>query len=108
MVAKCANPPCPARFRCLSQGKLLRLEVDYGKYEYFWLCADCAPKMSLKVEWGKGVVAVPAPAGPEPHWPACMARVPADYRDVVGQGARAVSACLKRKGEPRVTLVTAC
>ena len=43
------------------------IKVDYGKYEYFWLCADCAPKMSLKVEWGKGVVVVPASAGHEPH-----------------------------------------
>lgn len=67
MVAKCANPHCSARFRYLSQGKLFRLEVNYGKYDYFWLCADCAPKMSLKVEWGKGVVTVPASTGNEPH-----------------------------------------
>ncbi len=59
MVAKCANPLCPARFRYLSQGKLFRLEVDYGRHEYFWLCAGCASKMSLKVEWRKGVVVVP-------------------------------------------------
>jgi len=65
MVAKCTNPACPARFRYLSQGKLFWLEVDYGKYEYFWLCADCASKMSLKVEWGKGVIVVPASAGHE-------------------------------------------
>ena len=65
MVAKCANPLSPACFRYLSQGKLFRLEVDYGKFEYFWLCGDCAPKMSLQVEWGKGVVAVPESAGPE-------------------------------------------
>jgi hypothetical protein len=60
MVAKCANPLCPARFHYLNQGKLFRLEVDYGKYPYFWLCADCGGM-------GKGVVAVPASSSHEPH-----------------------------------------
>jgi len=60
MVAKCANPSCGTPFRYLSDGRLFRFETAVGKQEYFWLCADCAPKMSLKAEWGKGVVAVRA------------------------------------------------
>jgi len=101
MVAKCANPSCSARFRYLSQGKSIRLDVDYGKYEYFWLCADCASNMSLKVEWGKGVVGVP-----NTDWPRGLYGIgAADYRHVGGEGTRAVSVCLKRcKGEPRVTV----
>ena len=67
MVAKCANPTCNVPFRYLSEGRLFRLETAVGNYEYFWLCAECAPKMSLKVEWGKGVVVVPASTHDEPH-----------------------------------------
>jgi len=67
MVAKCANPSCNTPFLYLSDGRLFRFETRVGKYEYFWLCADCAAKMSLKVVWGKGVVVVPASAGNEPH-----------------------------------------
>jgi ssDNA-binding Zn-finger/Zn-ribbon topoisomerase 1 len=59
-----ANPQCAARLRYLSQGRLFRLEVEYDKDEYFWLCADCASKMVLKVEKGRGVVTVPLPATP--------------------------------------------
>jgi hypothetical protein len=59
MVTKCANPPCGARLRYLSEGRLFRLDVQYGKHEYFWLCADCAPKVVLTVKAGQGVVVVP-------------------------------------------------
>jgi hypothetical protein len=59
MVTKCANPPCGARLRYLSEGRLFRLDVEYGKHEYFWLCADCASKVVLTVKAGCGVVVVP-------------------------------------------------
>lgn len=59
MVTKCANPPCAARLRYLSEGKLFRLEVEPGKHEYFWLCADCASTLILTVKAGHGVVVVP-------------------------------------------------
>jgi len=58
MVAKCASPPCPARFRYLGEGRLFRIEIESGKNEYFWLCSDCAYKMTLKAESGKGVIVV--------------------------------------------------
>ena len=63
MVAKCANPSCNVPFRHLSEGRLFQFETAVGKYEYFWLCAECAPKMSLKFAGGAGVVAVAASAG---------------------------------------------
>jgi hypothetical protein len=56
MVTKCANPPCERRLRYLSEGRLFRLDVEYGKHEYFWLCADCASKVVLTVKAGHGVV----------------------------------------------------
>ena len=59
MVTTCANPPCGARLRYLSEGRLFRLDVEYGKHEYFWLCADCASKVVLTVKAGHGVVVVP-------------------------------------------------
>ena len=59
MVTTCANPPCGARLRYLSEGRLFRLDVEYGKHEYFWLCADCASKVVLTVKAGHGVVVMP-------------------------------------------------
>jgi hypothetical protein len=69
MVTKCANPACVARFRYLSKGRLFRLEVEYDKDEYFWLCSDCASKMVLKVEKGRGVITVPLPIATPPEVP---------------------------------------
>jgi hypothetical protein len=66
MLAKCANPPCAVRFRYLSKGRLFRLEVEYDKNEYFWLCSDCASKMVLKVEKGRGVITLPLPIATPP------------------------------------------
>lgn len=59
MVTKCADPPCSARFRYLREGRLFRLEAECDKEEYFWLCSECASKMLLKVEKGRGVVTLP-------------------------------------------------
>jgi len=63
MVSKCANPDCSASFRYLRQGKLFRVDTltrlqrhgamhgEPGKpirrLEFFWLCEDCARKMTL-------------------------------------------------------------
>jgi hypothetical protein len=58
MVAKCANPPCRTRFRYLGEGRLFRIEIESSKNEYFWLCSDCASKMTLKAKRGKGVIVV--------------------------------------------------
>ena len=81
MVAKCANPPCFARFRYLGEGRLFRLEADpafrlsdnptFGSskiVEYFWLCDACSTSMTLRLD-EKGTVTAeplsePAPANP--------------------------------------------
>jgi hypothetical protein len=80
MLTKCANPDCSAQFRYLHEGKLFSIELhdrnanpplpDSYFWEsprhtqYFWLCTECASKMTLKVEPGKGVVATPIAAPP--------------------------------------------
>ena len=77
MVSKCANPECVATFRYFHLGKLFRLEIDSGldrrrsmgteeatkkplrRIEFYWLCEDCAQKMTIVFEKGVGVSARP-------------------------------------------------
>ena len=77
MVSKCANPECKVPFRYFHQGKLFRLETESGfdrrrelgvdsemkkpirRIEFFWLCEDCAAKMTLVSEKGVGVTVRP-------------------------------------------------
>jgi len=65
MVSKCLNPRCSARFRYLGEGRLFRIdfseagrrrkalageplpELDRDPIEHFWLCAGCAPRMTI-------------------------------------------------------------
>jgi hypothetical protein len=56
MLGKCSNPSCSALFRYLRDGRLFRLEADPiartskpNKLEYFWLCAGCSTRMSLRI-----------------------------------------------------------
>lgn len=73
MVSKCANPDCLASFRYFNQGKLFRIETSTGRerrramgqdgepgkpirrLEFFWLCQDCATKMTLVFDRQSGV-----------------------------------------------------
>jgi hypothetical protein len=77
MVSKCANPICSASFRYLHEGKLFRMAVtahaagnsdvaagsgpkkSSHHIEFFWLCEECAPAMTLTFEPGIGVTAEP-------------------------------------------------
>ena len=77
MVSRCANPNCVATFRYFHQGKLFRLETEAGfdrrralgddeamkkplrRIEFYWLCEECAKKMTLVFEKGAGVSARP-------------------------------------------------
>jgi hypothetical protein len=74
MVSKCSNPACSASFRYLHEGKLFRMAVmpdnpnfalDPGtkksshRIEFFWLCEECAPEMTLIFKPGAGVTAQP-------------------------------------------------
>lgn len=66
MVAKCANPSCPALFRYLHEGKLFRADVhiensarqSQRKTEYVWLCGRCAREMAPKIEVSGNAVIV--------------------------------------------------
>jgi hypothetical protein len=52
MVAKCANPDCSAPFLYLREGKLFAIprpgaSVRATRVEYFWLCGNCAGKLTI-------------------------------------------------------------
>jgi hypothetical protein len=76
MVSKCANPDCTASFRYFHIGKLFRLDSPPAhthktasgedemlkrvpRLEFFWLCDECAGKMTLTFEKGMGVSVQP-------------------------------------------------
>jgi len=71
MLSKCANPTCTNPFHYLREGKLYQMETGVGapqivggkkpqhRIEYFWLCNQCAPHLTLTYSPGKGVVTVP-------------------------------------------------
>ena len=74
MVSKCANPACKAPFLYFHQGKLFRREGSLAheangnpnrnpprRVEFYWLCSDCADKMTLAFEKGVGVLVRPRP-----------------------------------------------
>jgi len=67
VLAKCANPFCPASFRHFRDGKLFRLEVasrqsargsPIRRSRWFWLCGQCAAGMTLTTEEEGAVVVV--------------------------------------------------
>jgi len=73
MLSKCANPDCSASFRYFHTGKLFRAETSVRldrrrtlgqdarenkplrRLEFFWLCADCAEKMTVIFDKDSGV-----------------------------------------------------
>ncbi len=74
MVSKCANPGCSNPFLYWRQGKLFRIEIsarpeavsgDAGakhhasRVEFFWLCATCAPRMTVSFEQKRGIIVTP-------------------------------------------------
>jgi hypothetical protein len=76
MVSKCANPGCSAPFLYMRQGKVFCIEtvdthcdrvqasasawIQSDRHlEFFWLCDDCAPRMTVTVKPGLGVVVQP-------------------------------------------------
>ena len=80
MVSKCANPDCSVPFRYFHNGKLFRVETVTGlerrrtmgqddeqrkslrRLEFFWLCEDCAEKMTLIFNKDSGVTVRPKEA----------------------------------------------
>jgi len=77
MLSKCANPACSASFLYLRKGKLFRMETSAGyearpdfardgdtkipvrHLEYFWLCEECASRMTVVFEKGLGITTKP-------------------------------------------------
>ena len=77
MVSKCANPNCAAGFRYFHIGKLFRMETSPGlerrrsmgqdevlsrplrRIEFYWLCENCASKMTLVCDENSGVSVQP-------------------------------------------------
>ena len=73
MVSKCANPACQAPFRYFHTGKLFRIDKEtvYKRHrllgteheakkpmrhiEFYWLCDECARKMTLVFDQDNGV-----------------------------------------------------
>ena len=73
MVSKCANPECSAPFRYFHTGKLFRADIAVGldrrrtlgqddrrdkplrRLEFFWLCEDCAGRMTVSFDKETGV-----------------------------------------------------
>jgi hypothetical protein len=73
MVSKCANPECSALFLYFHQGKLFRLETEgredrrrhlgdetgvskpLRRIEFYWLCEDCAERMTIAFDKVSGV-----------------------------------------------------
>src|SRR5437763_3193029 len=83
MVSKCANSECSAPFLYFHRGRLFRLETEgrqdrrrhlgdeIGKkplrrLEFYWLCDDCAGKMTLTFDKVSGISVQPRPATPAP------------------------------------------
>jgi hypothetical protein len=73
MLSKCANPGCSAPFLYLHEGKLFRLDTGIESpagqttqktlrsLEFFWLCGECAARLTLSYKKGVGITAVPLP-----------------------------------------------
>jgi len=77
MVSKCANLDCSATFRYFHQGKLFRVDSSsrldrrrsmgdgdspnrpLRRLEFYWLCENCAQKMTLVFEKDAGIVPRP-------------------------------------------------
>jgi len=69
MVTHCANPSCGVPLRYLRFGRLFRFEVRALQSDrdskvarqvtHFWLCGECAPRLTLTFDPLRGVQAVP-------------------------------------------------
>jgi hypothetical protein len=74
MLSKCANPNCSTPFHYLRDGKLFRWDgvgvthhpaaaahaiKPSRKVEFFWLCGNCAPRMTVVFREGMGITVRP-------------------------------------------------
>lgn len=77
MLSKCANPKCSASFRYFHRGRLFRVDTTTGldrrramgkdteldkplrRLEFYWLCENCAERMTLIFDKQSGVTVRP-------------------------------------------------
>ncbi len=77
MLSKCANPDCSATFRYFHQGKLFRIDTAdrldrrrtmggdaasnklLRRLEFYWLCENCAQKLTLVFDKDAGLIMRP-------------------------------------------------
>ncbi len=67
MLNKCANPECPSDFHYFRGGQLFHVErtlvADASRrahnVEHFWLCPNCAERMTLLYDRERGLRVVP-------------------------------------------------
>jgi hypothetical protein len=70
LLKKCANPECLRPFHYLRDGRLVVVRHDaegHGSHpqEFFWLCADCAPRYEVThLSGGRLALHRIAPQGP--------------------------------------------
>lgn len=71
MVSKCANPTCSVPFLYFHRGRLFRVETEgrhdrrrdmsgqagkpLRRIEFYWLCGECANKMTLAFDRTSGI-----------------------------------------------------
>jgi len=83
MLSKCANPECSALFLYFRRGRLFRLETQgredrrrhlgneagvaqpLRRIEFYWLCEDCAEKMTIAFDKVSGVSVLPQSKRPQ-------------------------------------------
>jgi|SRR5689334_8216843 len=81
MLHKCANPVCSNRFLRIREGKLFQVETEFvpnsnkpatnrrrqklglRRIEYYWLCNQCAPYVTLVADPTQGIITIPLPEG---------------------------------------------
>jgi hypothetical protein len=84
MLSKCANPECSALFLYFHRGRLFRLETEgredrrhhlgdetgvskpLRRIEFYWLCEDCAEKVTIAFDKVSGLSVHPCPERPKP------------------------------------------
>jgi hypothetical protein len=81
MITQCANPECSAPFRYMRQGRLFQVDRDSAghmvlgpflmtgdglshRLEHFWLCGNCAQRLTLVIDPERGVVPAQLPQAP--------------------------------------------
>jgi len=73
MVGRCANPQCRANFRYLHDGRIFAIDVPAARFhhsgelptvarppcvQYFWLCGECLPYMTVEYDEASGSVSI--------------------------------------------------